>query len=174
MANKYSAFMELINVEIEIAVNGSMNWDVRAIELPVSENESLAVLLHYIWMCPRSLASGLQEGEGAFGAVCALTKWEPQASGEVQDAMKRQGTILWIDDVLFNTTSLLTDTKTHWTTHRNNPVYLKPPHLIAQRTIFFSATQAGSNEDVIVAAHWIGLCSERVTKDQFIAALVRG
>jgi len=175
MKNPYSAFLELINGEIEVGVNGSQNWEKLAIDLPVSENESLAVLVHYLWMCPRSLASMLlKAGDNAYGSVAMLSLYEPLSSGDVQDGMKRQGVILWIDDVVSLVESALTTFQLHWTTHRSNPIYFDPPLLIAQRRIWFSATQAGANEQVIVAGFSLGYTVEKVTRDQFIAALVRG
>jgi len=175
MKNPYSAFMEMVNGEIEVAVDGSANWAKLAIDLPVSENESLACLVHYLWMMPRSLAAYLlKAGDLSYGSVAQMSLFEPLSASDVVNGMQRQGSILWIDDVCSVIESALSTWAIHWTTHKSNPVYFDPPLLIAQRRIWFSASQAGANAQVIVAGFCLGYTVERVTKDQFIAALVRG
>ena len=163
-------FLEMINGEIEVEVDGTVNWAKYAIDMPVSENENLACLVHYLWMMPRSLAAYVKTAVGSYGSVAMLSLWEPLSNADVVDGMKRQGVIHWIDDVY---SVAVAGQACGWTTQKTNPIYFDPPILIAQRRLWFSAGQAGANDETIVAGFNIGFTVEKVSRDDFISALVR-
>lgn len=162
-------FLEFIRALVNYAAAPD-DWAEVEVRLPVSENENLACLIHQVEMQVGSLAGGLAGGTAVHSAHLALRSAPP---GTVWDIWNVGVICAHLYAIYSNVAD---DVKVRFGTKSDNQLatfYFDPPVLIAQNLIYLAA----GNFDISTAASYgacrIGYTLEKVTREAFIAALVR-
>ena len=166
-------FMEFISWNISGAVDqGNATWAMDTIKLPVSGTELLALLIHSIHIETGHVSLELYKAGGEYRQIASLSLRKP-AYGEVVERFDPAGLafinhcVVMVETALSNFGYMARPTVEYKT--------FDPPILIAQSEIYVSGEVRSTvaQDQQMACSGRIGYTLEKVSKDDFIAALVR-